>query len=149
MNDLVWLTLVLGVSAPLPMWDRKSGAIREAEAMTEQATYARRAMATDVRRDIAVAYEVMAGAHDEVTRLRDRVLPEADAAATSSGDAYRAGAIQLTDVLDIQRTFYRLRLRYVNALARYHGAVAELEGLIGAPMGEMQGERNDGTEGEQ
>jgi cobalt-zinc-cadmium efflux system outer membrane protein len=63
------VALVLGVSAPLPMWDRKSGAIREAEAMTEQAKYARRAMATDVRRDIAVAYEVMAGAHEEVTRL--------------------------------------------------------------------------------
>lgn len=127
---------VFGIALPLPMWDRKGGAIREAEYLVSQTTDARRAVVTDIRREIAVTYEVLAGAYDEATRLRDRVLPEAEEAATNSEAAYRSGAIELTDVLDIQRTFYRLRVRYVGALARYHGAVAELESLMGAPLAE-------------
>jgi cobalt-zinc-cadmium efflux system outer membrane protein len=144
------VAFVLSLSAPLPTWDRKKGAIREAEYLTEQTGHAREAVATDIRRDIAVAYELLAGAYEEVTRLRGRVLPEAEEAANKSSDAYRAGAIQLTDVLDIQRTFFRLRVRYVNALARYHSAVAELEGLMGAPLaGEvLLGEPTGGREGQ-
>jgi len=138
---------VIALSAPLPTWDRKKGAIREAEYLADQTAPARHAVATEIRRDIAVAYEVLAGAYTEVTGLRNRVLPEAEEAATKSGDAYRAGAIQLTDVLDIQRTFFRLNIRYVNALARYHGAMAELEGLIGAPLTAI-GETAGGKEGE-
>ena len=81
-------------------------------------------------------FPLLSGAGGSINgpRLKDRVLPQAEEAASKSGDAYRAGAIQLTDVLDIQRTFFRLNIRYVNALARYHGAAAELEGLIGAPL---------------
>jgi len=141
---------VVGLSAPLPTWNRRQGAIREAQYLADQAGPARHAAATNIRRDIAVAYEVLAGAHMEVTRLRDRVLPEAEAAAAKSGDAYSAGAIQLTDVLDIQRTFFRLRVRQVNALARYHGAVAELEGLVGEPLSDVPlfGEAADGRGGE-
>ena len=133
-NDPDGVAFVVGVAAPLPVWDRKRGAIGEAQSRSDQVAPARAAEATRIERDIAVAYEVLEGALAEITGLQDRVLPEADAAATSSGNAYRAGAIQLTDVLDIQRTFFRLRLRYVNALARYHGAVVELEGLTGAPL---------------
>jgi len=133
-NILDDVGFVFGLTAPIPSWDRKKNAIREAEHLSSQTQPARHAAATEVGRDIAVAYEVLAGAHEEITRLRDRVLPEAEAAATKSGDAYRAGALQLTDVLDIQRTFFRLRIRYVNALARYHAAIAELEGLTGEAL---------------
>ena len=144
------VAFVLGLSAQLPTWDRKKGAIREAEYLTEQTGHAREAVATDIRRDIAVAYEVLAGAYEEVTSLRDHVLPEAKKAATRSGDAYRAGAIHLTDVLDIQRTFFRLHIRYVNALARYHSSVAELERLMGGPLTgtPLLDERTDKREGE-
>jgi len=134
------IAFVFALSAPLPTWDRKKGAIREAEYLVGQTIPARHAAATEIRRDIANAHEVLSGAHDEVTRLRERVLPEAEEAAVESGDAYRAGALQLTDVLDIQRTFFRLRIRYVNALARYHRAIAELEGLIGEPIGVKEAE---------
>ena len=44
----------------------------------------------------------------------------------------------LTDVLDTQRTSFRLKSRYVSALARYHTAVAEVQGLVGEPIAEME-----------
>ena len=53
---------VFALSAPLPTWDRKQGAIREAEYLASQTVPARHAAATEIRRDIAVAYEVLAGA---------------------------------------------------------------------------------------
>jgi cobalt-zinc-cadmium efflux system outer membrane protein len=147
-NEVNDYGFVVGLSAPLPTWDRRKGAIREAEYLSSQTQPARHAAATEIGRDIAVAYEVLAGAHEEITRLRDRVLPEAEAAATKSGEAYRAGALQLTDVLDIQRTYFRLRIRYVNALARYHNAIAELEGLTGEPL-VAAGELSGGKESDQ
>jgi cobalt-zinc-cadmium efflux system outer membrane protein len=136
--------LVFGLSTPIPAWDRKSGAIREAEHLASQVGPARHAAATEVRHDIAIAYEMLAGAQEEIISLRDRVLPDAEQAADRSGAAYRAGAIQLTDVLDIQRTFFHFRVQYVNALARYHSAIAELEGLVGEPI-----TRGDGAAGKE
>ena len=125
---------VVGVSMTLPAWDRNAGGIRESAHMAEQAADESHAATLALQRGAAVAYETVAGAHEEAVRLRDNVLPEAEAAAEKSRDAYEAGALQLTDVLDIQRTFFRLRLQYVNALARYHKGVADYERFTGKPF---------------
>jgi cobalt-zinc-cadmium efflux system outer membrane protein len=126
--------LVMAISAPLPLWDRKRGAIHEAEAQLHRAAATHLLVQADLQRDLAVLHARMLGAHEEAFGLRERVLPEAELAASRSADAYQAGAIRLTDVLDIQRTFYQLRLRYVHALTRYHIAAAQLEGLLGVPI---------------
>jgi cobalt-zinc-cadmium efflux system outer membrane protein len=75
--------------------------------------------------------------------LRDRILPEAEAAFTNQREAYRLGSARLTDVLDTERTLFELRDRYVDALARHHVATADLERLLGRSVDDLHGTGGD------
>jgi cobalt-zinc-cadmium efflux system outer membrane protein len=83
---------------------------------------------------LAGAYQELAASHAEATALRDGILPEAERAFTAARDAFRQGLLRLTDVLDTERTLFELRGRQVDALARYHAAVADMEALLGGPL---------------
>ena len=48
--------------------------------------------------------------------------------------AYRRGALRYLDVLDARRTLFELRGQYVEALANYHTATADVERLIAKPL---------------
>jgi outer membrane protein, heavy metal efflux system len=63
------------------------------------------------------------------------VLPGAQRAFDAASEGYRQGKFGFLEVLDAQRTLFEARGRYLEALAAYHKAVAEVERLIGEPLG--------------
>ncbi|MBZ0268901.1 TolC family protein, partial [bacterium] len=124
----------LGVSFPLPLFDRNRDAARAAQSRIGEAKEVRRETEVRIRRTLAARHAALVDAHDEAQALRDRILPEADAALAESREAYVRGRLRLTDVLDAQRTAFELRGRYVDALAAANAWTAELERLLGAPL---------------
>lgn len=138
LGDAGETALVFGISAPLPLFDRRGGAARAADLGAESSLQDARAVAVQTTAALARTYASLAGAHAEALQLRDGVLPEAETVASASGEAYRGGRIALTDVLDTQRTLFQLKRRYVDATARYHIAVAEIERLTARPLFEPE-----------
>lgn len=128
---------VVGVSLPLPLFDRNQGAVGAAETRVVQAEHARRSVATAIHATLQAAHAEAAASADEVTALRSRAVPEAESAFSLTEVAYGRGRMRLTDVLDTQRTLFELRARVVDALLRYHTAVADLERLAGAPLSNL------------
>ena len=49
--------------------------------------------------------------------------------------AYRVGQVNFMSLVDNQMTVNRYAIEGVRLLAEYHGAVAEIEALIGADLG--------------
>ena len=49
----------------------------------------------------------------------------------AAGAAYAQGALRYVDVLDAQRTLFDLRDQYVESLANYQRALADVERLAG------------------
>jgi cobalt-zinc-cadmium efflux system outer membrane protein len=140
-NDIDESALVVGVTAPLPLFDRRADGARAFELEVGQAGQYRSAALQRIARDVSDAFEQLAGAHAEATGLRDTVLPVAQEAADGSSAAYRAGRLPLTAVLDAQRTLFELRSRYIDALERYHAAVAQLERLTGQAIAAEEDDR--------
>jgi cobalt-zinc-cadmium efflux system outer membrane protein len=66
--------------------------------------------------------------------LKERILPAAEQAFEASDLGYRAGKFGFLEVLDAQRTLFAVKGQYIEALAAYHQAKAEVERLIGAPL---------------
>jgi cobalt-zinc-cadmium efflux system outer membrane protein len=124
----------LGVSLPLPLFDRSRDAARAAQSRVEGVREERRDAATRLRRDLGALHAALVDAHDEAAALRDRILPEAEAALSESREAYQRGRLRLTDVLDAQRSAFELRGRYVDALAAANELTADVERLLGAPL---------------
>jgi cobalt-zinc-cadmium efflux system outer membrane protein len=129
--------IVLGVSLPLPLFDRNQGALNAAEMRIAQAEHARRSVETAVHTALQASHADAAASFDEAAALRDRAIPEAESAFALAEEAYRRGLMRLTDVLDTQRALFELKGRLIDALLRYHAAIAELERFTGAPISNL------------
>ncbi|HLG22373.1 MAG TPA: TolC family protein [Candidatus Manganitrophaceae bacterium] len=122
---------IVGISLPLPIFNRNQGGIREARDRLAKGKEERRAAEARVAAGLAEAYKSLSSAHAEVTALREKILPRAQSAFDAVNEGYRLGKFGLLDVLDAQRTFFSSRAQHLRALTDYHQAVAEIERLIG------------------
>lgn len=135
--------LVGGVSIPLPIFDRRQGDILAGRFGVASAKNQQWAVELRIEAAVATAYARLANAYDEATALRDHALPPANEAYRDIKQAFDQGNLGFLDVLDAERTLIDLRQQYLDALAEYHGSVAELEGLTGQSLDSI----SDGSAG--
>jgi cobalt-zinc-cadmium efflux system outer membrane protein len=123
-----------GLSIPVPIFDRNQGGIAESRYGLSKAEHQRRAAQADAYRDLAEAYQSLATAFATSGILHKEVLPEAQKAFDASTAGYQEGKFAYLDVLDAQRTLFEARLQYIESLAEYYRAAANVEGLIGQSL---------------
>ena len=128
---------VIGASLPVPLFDWNGGAVAEARARLAKAYEERRAAGARVSAQLGDAFRALASAHDEIIALRTTVLPGSRQTFEAVSEGYRLGRFGYLDVLDAQRTLIAANAQYVRAFSEYHKAVADVERLVGIPLGEM------------
>ncbi|MBM4382888.1 MAG: TolC family protein [Deltaproteobacteria bacterium] len=126
--------LVAGVSLPLPLWDRRRGAIAEAAQRAAKGAAEARAERVRAATEIATARVGLAAAAEEAELLRTRVIPGAERAVAALRDGYQRGRFALVEVLEAERARLDARTQHLNALAEAHRHARELERLTGAPL---------------
>ena len=126
--------MVVGLSLPLPIFDRNQGGVLEARFNVAKAQQEQRAAQARVGAALGSVYQELASSRAEAIALRDDALPPATEAYQAIRQAFDQGNLGFLDVLDAERTLIRLRQQYLDALTAYHGSVAEIEGLIGQPL---------------
>ena len=126
--------IVVGISIPLPLFDRNQGEIRKARYSLLRARTQRRAAEVGLHTEFEKAYQTLASAHSEAVALRDEVLPAARSSYEASGKSFEQGKAGYLDVLDAQRTLVEVREQYLEALEAYHSAVTSVEGIIAQPL---------------
>lgn len=137
-DEIEETAFVVGVTIPLPIFDRNQGAIQEAQHRLQRAKQERRAAEVRVATALSEAYGALSRAHSEAQALRDHLLPGAESAFEAVNEGYRLGKFGLLDVFDAQRTFFSARAQHLRALADYHLAAAEVERLIGEPLDSVE-----------
>ncbi|RKU07729.1 TolC family protein [Candidatus Poribacteria bacterium] len=134
LNESDDVAFIFGVSLPLPLFDRNQGAIREAEYNLAKAFEERKSSEIAVCTALATAYGKLSAAASTVSSLKDKVLPSAQSTFDAVTEGYRIGKFDFLEMLDAQRTLFDVRGSYIDALAKYHKAVAEVEWLVGEPL---------------
>ena len=124
----------LGLSVPLPFFDRNQGGISEARHNLAKAAEDSRTADLRVRTDLALTYDALASFYSQATTLKNDVLPAARSAFADASEGYRQGKFDYLTVLDAQRTLFEAQAEYTDALAGYHTARADAERLIGEPL---------------
>jgi cobalt-zinc-cadmium efflux system outer membrane protein len=137
--------LTVGVSIPIPIFDRNQGGIKESRYNLAKGHEERRAAKVRVLTEIADAYQSMASAHARSSILGRSVVPEARKAFDAASAGYNEGKFPYLDVLDAQRTVFDAQVQHLEALAEYLAGVADIEGLIGQSI-ESIVETNAGTQ---
>ena len=109
-------------------------AILEAEYNLAKAFEERKSAEVAIRTALTTAYGVLSAAAGTVSALKDEALPRAHGTFDAVTEGYRIGKFDFLEMLDAQRTLFDVRGSYINALAKYHKAVAEVERLVGEPL---------------
>lgn len=125
--------LVFGLTVPIPLFDRNQGGIREAVAELGKTRKQYEAVQVRTLAALSEAIGALAAADEEVTILRQEVLPKAEQAFTTADEGYRQGKFDYLYVLDTQRTLFETQAGYIDAVEAYRRAQAEVRRLVGAP----------------
>jgi cobalt-zinc-cadmium efflux system outer membrane protein len=133
-NDTGDVSYVMGLSVPLPLFDRNQGAVRAAEFDLAATEAIRRATEASVHASLVEALQILAAAHHAVRELAETILPDSERMFAATLEGYHTGKHAYLTVLDAQRTLFEARAEYIDALEDYHKAQAELERLIGTDI---------------
>lgn len=123
--------LVLGVSIPLPVFDRNQGATAAAGSRLGQARADERNVLLQAKATLNAAWQEMSAAHEEAEVLGKEILPDARQVLEAAEYGYQAGKFGILDVLDAQRTLVEAQGRHLDALATFHRASNQLNRLLG------------------
>lgn len=121
--------LMLSVSVPLGSKPRASLAIAEADAQLSALELRRDAQRAESHQTLFEKYQELKHARTEYDALRARILPKAEQALAFNRRGFEAGRFSFFSLAQAQRTLFDLRARSVEAAARYHTRLVEVERL--------------------
>lgn len=122
---------VLGVSIPIPVFDRNQGNLLEALRRIDKARDELAAAEIRLSNELTAAFERLNAARQEVGALRRDILPGAQSAFDAATKGFELGKFGFLDVLDAQRTLFQAKSQYLRALAEAHRSAAEIERVLG------------------
>lgn len=122
---------VLGISLPLPLFDRNQGNLYSAIRQADKATDEYRATRVRVASDLRQASSQLALSRNAAQALRQTVLPAAQQAYQAATQGFEAGKFAYLEVLDAQRTLLQARVRYLGAVASTYQAATTIDRMLG------------------
>jgi cobalt-zinc-cadmium efflux system outer membrane protein len=124
---------VMGLGVPIPLFDRNQGGIQEAVAELGKSRRQYEAAQVRILAALSEASNALAAAYDEVTILRNDVLPKAEQAFAAARQGYEQGKFDYLYVLDAQRTLFGTQAQYIDSVEAYHKARADVRRLTARP----------------
>lgn len=128
------LSFVMTVSVPIPVWDRRRGALAEAEQRVAQHAALRRADQVRIVTAIEAARLALVAAVEEAKLLRGRVLPGIEETVRVLQRGYEEGRFAQVEVLEAERARIETREQALRAVVEAHHNAREIERLTGAPL---------------
>jgi len=130
-NELGRTQAVVGITVPLPLFDRNQGAILEASKRADKAQDELQAARLRVGAELQAAAAQLAIARTSLQALKATVLPAARQAHDAARQGFEAGKFGFLDVIDAQRTLLQARARYLSTLSTAHQAATAIDRLLG------------------
>jgi cobalt-zinc-cadmium efflux system outer membrane protein len=120
-------TLLVGVSFPLPLWNRNRGAINAAQATVDQNTLALEKAKAQAASDIANARIAYEEASERLARYQAQILPKSQKIRESVSFAYEKGGASLLDLLEAERADNDARLAAAQSQSDTASAIADFK----------------------
>jgi cobalt-zinc-cadmium efflux system outer membrane protein len=122
-------TLDVGLSIPLPLFNRNQGKLREARAEAAAAEARARATQNELGARLREAHLQLSTALASSAALKKDILPRAETVLKGTEARYAAGDISLSEVLPVRRDWAVVQLSYLESLRGVMQAWAELKSL--------------------
>lgn len=130
-NELGLTQAVVGISMPIPLFDRNQGAVREASQRAQKAEDEFQAARVRTLSELQTASTQLNLARTSVQLLQSAALPAAQQAYEAASKGFEAGKFGFLDVIDAQRSLLQARSRYLSAISNAHQAATAIDRLLG------------------
>jgi cobalt-zinc-cadmium efflux system outer membrane protein len=117
---------LVGVSLPIPVWDRNQGNVISANSEVSKAQNQKIKATLDLNRELVSQYQSWSLAYQEINSLKVEIIPSAEKAFKDARKAYESGRFPYIEVLDAQRTLFEAKEKQIEAVERYHFSKAEV-----------------------
>ena len=141
-SDRAWL---LGLSMPLPLWDRNEGGVAEARAALQAAEFDLERAARDLVAEREAALAERDAATLEVDALRLSGLPSSKSFAHLAAQGYEAGRLSLIERLDAERALVQTQELLVAARLRLRQSEARVA-AVAHDAGRIEASQDSSTE---
>jgi cobalt-zinc-cadmium efflux system outer membrane protein len=125
-NQIGHTQAVVGVSVPLPLFNRNQGNMLAARRRTDKARSDLDAERLRVTQALSEAHQRAQLAQQEIASITTEILPVAQTTYDAAVTGFEAGKFSFLDVLDAQRTLFQTRAQYLRALSDRYRSVADL-----------------------
>ena len=127
----------LGLSLPLPLWDKKKGEIATATAAQEKALAELDKLRREILRDVTTASQNLTAASESLAFYTPALRDKLKAALDAAEKGYSEGRTPLLFYLESQRTYFDTQADYFETLQKLFEAQAELESAAGASLEQL------------
>ncbi len=124
-------TAILGVSVPIPVFDRNQGEVARTQSVRTQAQQLQAEVLGQVKTDVRDAYEALQTSDRVAGFYRSGYLEVAQKSLAISEFAYRRGAASLLDFLDAERSYRATQLAWRQAIATHLLALEQVRQAVG------------------
>lgn len=131
--DLDGRAVAVGVSIPIPLFQRNQAAMAEARATEIKAAANETAAVLRLRTELMKAHATLVAADQEARTLRTEVLSRAEEASLAVREGFRVGKFRYSDVLETSQAQIEMKARHLTALLDLHQAAIALDRLLGRP----------------
>jgi cobalt-zinc-cadmium efflux system outer membrane protein len=123
-----------GLSLPIPLFDRRRGAIQAAEAEHRRAAAETEIVRRRITREVSDAHDALRAVEEQRALLAPHLGAPAAAALRSAQVAYSEGEIPLLEWLDAVRAYHEAESAYSNLIAEFFIRRATLERVVASPL---------------
>jgi cobalt-zinc-cadmium efflux system outer membrane protein len=134
-EDVARDQLMVGVSIPLPVFNRNQGNLLEALKREDKARDELAATKLTLYGDALQILERIRARREELELLQKSLLPGAKWAYEAATIGFENGKFSFLEVLDAQRTYFSAKSQYLTALSALYIAITDLESLLGGVEG--------------
>ena len=134
-EDVTRDQVMVGVSIPLPVFNRNQGNLLEALKREDKARDELAATKLTLYGDAFQILERISARREETELLQKSLLPGAKWAYEAATIGFENGKFSFLEVLDAQRTYFSAKSQYLTAVSALYTAITDLESLLGGVEG--------------
>ena len=127
LNEIDQVLFLAGISAGLPLWNRRQDLVNAAELDVNAAELEERTQRLELERLLTGAWRRCRVAAEDYALARDTALPAAREALVKLAEGYRAGRFRYLDYLDGQHAALEAELSMLDAAREYWNARLAIE----------------------
>jgi cobalt-zinc-cadmium efflux system outer membrane protein len=121
----------LGVTVPLPIYNRNQGGITRAKVNVTQSELQLSDLERQTEIDVVAAVQEYEVSRREVNELREHVVPPGKETLDKSARLLKAGNISILEYLDVQSDFNQIVKQYLDTAVRHRRSMLSLNTVVG------------------